>query len=87
MVSPYPLAPIANFLACLLVLISLSKTMLQTWNVGACSFAMWIISQTLQFSINAIVWRKSVHNFAPIWCDIGGRKQVSHYYIVNEHYH
>ena len=66
----FPLVPIANFIACLLVLSSLSKSMFQSWNVGACSFAIWIALESLIRAINSIIWARSVENRAPVWCDI-----------------
>ena len=66
----FPLVPIANFVACLLVLSSLTKSMFQSWNVGACSFAIWIAVESLTRAINSIIWARSVENKAPVWCDI-----------------
>lgn len=74
----YPLVPIANFLACILVLSSMSKSMIQSWNVGACSFAIWVIIMALTVAVNAIIWADNVNNVAPVWCDIG--KWKSKYY-------
>lgn len=75
--STYPLVPVANFLACVLVLASLSKSMFQTWNVGVCSFAFWIIITGFTMAVNAIVWADNVKNSAPVWCDIGEYSGVS----------
>lgn len=69
----YPLVPIANFLACILVLSSMSKNMFQSWNIGACSFAIWVIIMALIVAVDSIIWADNVDNVAPIWCDIGKR--------------
>ena len=66
----FPLVPIANLAACLLVLLSMSKNMFQFWNIGACSFAIWIAVESFTTSINSILWYNSVENIAPVWCDI-----------------
>lgn len=67
----YPLVPIANFLACILVLLSLSKSMFQSWNVGVCSFAIWIVLSSFMTAVDSIIWAGSVESLAPVWCDIG----------------
>jgi len=68
--STYPLVPIANFLACILVLASVSKHMFRSWNVGACSLAIWVASQGFIIAVNSIIWSNNVDNVAPVWCDI-----------------
>lgn len=67
----YPLVPIFNFLACILVLASISQSMLQTWNVGVCSLAIWVMITGFTVAVNAIIWADNVENVAPLWCDIG----------------
>lgn len=69
--STYPLVPVANFFACVLVLASMSKSMFQTWNVGVCSFAIWVVITGFTMAVDAIVWADNVENSAPVWCDIG----------------
>ena len=68
--STFPLVPIANFTACLLVLLSLSKNMFQSWNVGACSLAVWVAIMSFKTGLNSIIWSNSIANIAPVWCDI-----------------
>lgn len=68
--STYPLVPIANLLACLLVLASVSKNMFQSWNVGACSLAIWVAYESFITAVNSIIWADGVENVAPVWCDI-----------------
>jgi pheromone a factor receptor len=47
-----------------------SLTKIQAWNTGTCLYMMWTgLSCLIQF-INSIVWRSSVINYAPVWCDI-----------------
>lgn len=69
--STYPLVPLANLLACVLVLASMSKSMFQTWNVGVCSFAIWVLITGFTIAVDAIVWADDFENSAPVWCDIG----------------
>ena len=66
----FPLDAIANFGACLLIFLSMSKNMFQSWNVGACSFAVWVAIMSFQTGLNSIIWSNSIANIAPVWCDI-----------------
>ena len=66
----FPLVPIANFIGCILVLISLSRGMFRNWNVGACSFAFWTLLLNLNTGVDTIVWSNNANNVAPVWCDI-----------------
>ena len=66
----FPLVAIANFGACLLILLSMSKNMFQSWNVGACSFAVWTAIVSFYTALNSIIWSNSIANIAPVWCDI-----------------
>ena len=68
--STFPLVPIANFLACSLVLLSLSRGMFQSWNIGQCSLATWVTLAALKVAINSLIWSDNVKNVAPVWCDI-----------------
>ena len=68
--STFPLVPIANFGACLLIFLSMSKNMFQSWNVGACSFAVWTAIVSFYTALNSIIWSNSIANIAPVWCDI-----------------
>ena len=70
------LVPIANLTACLPVLLSMSKNMFQSWNIGACSFAIWVAVQSLTKTIRAIMWSDNVENIAPVWCDIGAFSSI-----------
>lgn len=67
----YPLVPFSNFLACILVLASITKSMFQTSNVGVCSLAIWVMITGFTVAVNAIIWADNVENVAPPWCDIG----------------
>lgn len=75
MVSTYPIVPIANFLACVLVLSSMSRTIFQPKNLGVCFFAIWVVITGFMIALNSTIWAHSVENSAPVWCDIG----ESHY--------
>ena len=44
--------------------------MFQSWNVGACSFAVWIAVVSFYAGLHSIIWSNSIVNKAPIWCDI-----------------
>ena len=68
--STFPLVAIANFGACLLVFLSMSKNMFQSWNVGACSFAVWIAIMSFRVGWNSIILSNSTANISPVWCDI-----------------
>ena len=68
--STFPLVAIANFGACLLIFLSMSKNMFQSWNVGACSFAIWIAIMSFHIGLNSIIWSNSTANISPVWCDI-----------------
>ena len=89
--STFPLVPTANFVACLLMLLSLSKNMFQSWNIGACSFAVWIAVLSFKVAINSIVWSNSIENIAPVWCDISeychspNRQQVLTRHLNQQH--
>lgn len=67
----FPLVPIANFLACLLIILSLSKSMFQSWNIGVLSYAFWTAVPSFTIAVNTIVWSDNVKDVAPVWCDIG----------------
>lgn len=69
--STYPLVPIVNFLACTLVIASISKSMFQPWNVGVCSLAIWVAILSFITAVDSVIWANSAENVAPIWCDIG----------------
>lgn len=68
----YPLAPIANFLGCILVLLPLFCTSIRSgsWNIAVISFTLWIAIECVTTGVNAIVWSDNVRNVAPVWCDL-----------------
>lgn len=66
----YPLVPIANFLACVLVVIPLAHMLTRPWNTGVYFFALWTLLSSLSTAINTLVWSNDVKDRAPIWCDI-----------------
>lgn len=66
----YPLLPIVNWIAFVLVLLPLTTSIRRAWNVGVISFSLWIASQCLFRGVNTIVWADNVNNIAPVWCDI-----------------
>ena len=76
----FPLIPTLNLLSCILVLLSYSRSMFRSWNVGVCTLAIWNIIACLINVVDTIVWADNVDNKAPIWCDIGIAFQLHHYY-------
>ena len=68
--STFPLVAIANFGSCLLIFLSMSKNMFQSWNVGACSFAVWTAIVSFYTGLDSIIWSNSTANISPVWCDI-----------------
>lgn len=68
--STYPLVPIANFIACILVLASVPKCMSKSMNVGVFSLAIWVAIESFITAVNSIIWADNVENVAPVWCDI-----------------
>ena len=77
----YPLVPTANLAACLLVICSLSQSMFQSWNVGACSFAIWTALGAFITAVNSFIWYNNATNVAPIWCDISEYVLISSYVL------
>ena len=69
----YPAFPVLAFLGAGLVLVPLPWHV-QAWNSGTCLYMIWTALGLLNMAVNSIVWRSSVVNYAPVWCDI--RKQV-----------
>lgn len=66
----YPLAPIANFIGCFFVIITLLSLCYRPWNTGVFMFAVYVFLQSLVVGVNAIVWSDNVRDVAPVWCDI-----------------
>ena len=66
----FPLVPVANLLAFLLVLIPLITTVHKQWNTGVCMYAIWVGTMALIRGINTIVWADNARIVAPVWCDI-----------------
>lgn len=70
MVSAFPAASILNLLCSVLVLVPLSPSSFQTWNIGVFMFPIWVSIECLVFGVNTILWRDNVRDIAPVWCDI-----------------
>lgn len=70
MVYAYPLAPIANFLATVLVIVPLSRDVFRSWNVGVVMYAIWVSILSFTNAVNAVVWSDNTNDVAPVWCDI-----------------
>ena len=68
----YPLVPVANLVACILVLLSLLTGFTwRSWNVGVMSFAIWVMIMSLITSVNEFVWSDDSTIKLDVWCDIG----------------
>ena len=67
--STYPAFPVLAFIGVVLVLIPLPWHF-QAWNSGTCLYMIWTALGLINLAINSIIWRSSVINYAPIWCDI-----------------
>jgi pheromone a factor receptor len=65
----YPLFPVFAFLGFILALIPLPWH-LEASNSGTVIYMMWAALANLNAFINAIVWRNTALNVAPVWCDI-----------------
>ena len=68
----YPLAPIANFIACTMILFALfvNVYLSKSWNFPVSMFALWTAVSSIATGVNAIIWSDNVKNIAPVWCDI-----------------
>lgn len=65
----YPAIPLFNLIGFVLSLIPL-PWLLQSWNIGAAAFSVWSALQCLDCGIRLVVWRNSVQNVIPVYCDI-----------------
>lgn len=69
--TAYPLVPIANLIACILILLSLLTGFTRrSWNVGVMSFALWIVVTSLTTSVDAFLWSNNSTIKLVAWCDI-----------------
>lgn len=66
----YPLVPIANFLASILVVVPLFHMITRSWNTGVYVFALWLFLQNINFASGTIAWSSDANDRSPIWCDI-----------------
>lgn len=66
----YPLVPIANFLASILVVVPLFHMITRSWNTGVYVFALWLFLQNITFASSTIAWSSDANDRSPIWCDI-----------------
>lgn len=73
----YPLAPIADFIACGLTIIPLFHMATQTWNTGVYIYALWLFLISLSDAINRIIWSNNVKDVAPVLCDISRSQNMS----------
>lgn len=61
---------IGSFAVFLIVLILASPTQWRVRNSGTILNIVWLLAGNLTFLINAMVWRDSIADLAPVWCDI-----------------
>ncbi len=47
-----------------------SATKISAWNVGCVLYIFWIGGQCFIQFVDLLIWRESVRNIAPVWCDI-----------------
>lgn len=69
MTAPYPLLPVLDILSGFAVLLVLPWK-LHSWNVGICSYIIWLSSLCFFTGINAIIWKDNVDDVAPVWCEV-----------------
>lgn len=69
--SLYPAYSVLALLAAFVVLIPLPWH-LQALNSGTCLYMIWTALACLNYGVNTIVWRSTVIDYAPVWCDICG---------------
>ena len=68
----YPLYPIANFLASvMLLLVLLTSFVRQSWNLGVAFLCFWLFFECLTDGVNAIIWSDNADVKLYIYCDIG----------------
>ncbi|KAF8553273.1 STE3-domain-containing protein [Imleria badia] len=68
----YPLFSVFSFLSFILILIPFPFH-IQAWNVGTCSYIIWVSVACLLEFIDSVVWRNNTLNLAPVWCDISSK--------------
>lgn len=66
----YPLVPIANFIGCTIVSISLLNMATRTCNTGVYIFSFWVFLLNLSCVVNTIIWANDAKDTAPVWCDL-----------------
>jgi hypothetical protein len=66
----YPLVPVCNVIAAVLVLLPL-KQLFHAWNVGLCVLSVWLFLACLSMTVSTIVWKNNVDLVLPVFCDIG----------------
>lgn len=65
----FPAFPTLALLGAVLVLIPFPWH-LQAWNSGTCLYMLWTSLGLINLAINSVIWRSSVVDYAPVWCDI-----------------
>ncbi|KAG7442050.1 putative pheromone receptor [Guyanagaster necrorhizus] len=72
MASPNYVFSIFAFLGFIISMIPFYWHM-EAWNIGTCSYMLWVGFGCFMYFINSIVWNGNAINWAPVWCDISSR--------------
>ena len=68
----YPLYPIANLLAAvMLLLVLLTSFVRQSWNLGVAFLCFWLFFECLTEGVGAVIWSDNADVKLYIYCDIG----------------
>ncbi|KZV66429.1 fungal pheromone STE3G-protein-coupled receptor [Peniophora sp. CONT] len=78
----YPLYPLACIIsAIMLLLILVTNTIRQNWNLGVIFLCVWIFFDNVTNAINAIAWSDNVDIKLYVYCDIVTRVQLVAYVV------
>ncbi|KAG5650197.1 hypothetical protein H0H81_000357, partial [Sphagnurus paluster] len=66
---------VVSFITAILVAIPFAWH-LEAWNTGTCMYMAWTSLGCLNLFINSVIWRGSIANVAPVWCDISSKFMV-----------
>lgn len=67
----YPLVPIANVFAAILVILTLVTSGVRgAYNRGVVMFEGWVLVGLVITAVQTIIWRNTAKTIAPVFCDI-----------------
>ncbi|VDB94034.1 unnamed protein product [Peniophora sp. CBMAI 1063] len=76
-ISAYPLVPVANSLAALLIILTLvSNGVHSGHNRCVVMFQGWVLTGVLLVFLQSVIWSHTDKNVAPVFCDISTRLQI-----------